>query len=132
MANVNPTVLFPNEGSLNVSHEFTVPANSLGHIMIKDLPDCGYIVIEYHFGDDCDFSWEPFRWCGKHTTICYPTTNFIIPIPGRYRLVLLSDEDEHIEDPSFFNNTAIQYRLIHTNHDLSDYYAPCCTCCEDY
>lgn len=129
MADHNPIMLFPNERSINVSHEFIVPNDMLGLIQIKDLPDCGYIVIEYHFGVDCDFTWEPFNFCGKQQEICYPSTNYILPIPGRYRLVLLSDEGEHIEDPTFFEDTQIQYRVIRSSHDISAYYTPCCNCC---
>lgn len=131
MADINPKMLFPNEYALNLSHEFNVPNDGLGLIQISCLPDCGYIRVEYHFGVDCDFCWEPFNFCGKEQEICYPSTNYILPIPGRYRLHLTSDEDEHIEDPSFFENTRIQYRIIRPSHDISAYYAPCCSCCGD-
>lgn len=132
MADKNPKMLFPNEKALNISHEFQVPQNGIGHIQVRGLPDCGYIKVEYHFGVDCDFSWEPFVFCNKWLGLCYPSTNLMIPIPGRYRLILVSDEGEHIKDLSFFDNTQIQYRVVQTSHDISDYYGPCCKCCGDF
>lgn len=132
MADINPKLLFPNESSLNLSHEFRIGDGDLALIQVRGLPDCGQINVEYHFGIDCDFSWEPFVFCGKWLGLCYPSTNLMIPIPGRYRLILSSDEGEHLEDPSFFSNTAIQYKAVRTNHNLSDYYGPCCSCCGDF
>lgn len=131
MADLNPRMLFPTDEFNNLSYEFVIPDEYLGLIQIKNHPDCAIIRLEYHFGVDCDFSWEPVIWCGEEMTICYPSTNFIVPIPGRYRLFLDTENDEHILDPTFFDDMRIQFRLIKPAHDVSDYYTRCCACCDD-
>lgn len=124
--------IFPNDESANMTLEIKIEQDNAKAILVqtKNTQENQALIVEYMFGDTCDNSWEPFNWCCGQMQLLNPTNQLLIPpVPGNYRLVLVEfDGDGNIlpYDELAFDEVEVQYRVIETNKDLSEYYKPCC------
>lgn len=125
MAKYSISKVFPNTDSPNMSLEFEV-TEKMALIQIKGLQATDFALVEFRFGEECDESWEPFNWCCGQMRIDQPANNFIIPIPGKYRLVLADTGNLFASDPTRFADVEIQVSKFASNQNLAEYIKPCC------
>lgn len=129
MAKSNTNVIFPAfSGAIsNLTAEFA-SEDSLIMIQAKGLKSGDEVLIEVAFADECDIvTWIPFVDCCGQVKLKYPQTFLILPIPLRYRGVLIDVNGNYMTDPSHFSGVEIRSNRIYTNTDLTKFYHGCCT-----
>lgn len=121
-------VIFPNpeEDGGNVSVDFETNA-SITLLQFANLQEGDFAIIETYTGDDCDNKWIPFNisCCGQ-VRIDFPTNHLLLPLPLRYRVVLLNEDDSHLNDPTHFEEAEIYKTNIKAHHSLEPMYNNCC------
>jgi len=129
MAKSKTDIIFPAfSGSIsNISAEFA-SENEISLIQARGLQDGDEVRIEVAFADDCDVvTWIPFVDCCGQVKMRYPQTFLILPIPLRYRAVLVDIDGEYLVDPARFINVQLRFNRISTNIDLTKFYHGCCS-----
>ena len=128
MAETKFNRLYPVEGSYgNVTHSIQVIDNPV-MIQIKGMQRCDYLIVEYSFGDECDYTWQPLSLCKTPCCGCpgvyeiqYPVNTFFLNIPNRYRFVLRSTIEERDTDPNAFDEVEIIAKYLSKSVDISSY-----------
>lgn len=108
--------MFPSEEAVNVSKSFTLQ-DSVAMVQIKGWQEGDCAHLEFYFGNECDGSWEPFIAGCCPETFCYCTNTFFIQVPGKYRLVFMNEDDNHISDGSWFEDVQMQVTKFKSNLD---------------
>lgn len=121
----DPKIIFPNPNSTNITAEFDIE-NSIGIMKYTGLPENSRILIESYFGKECDVSWIPTVFCCKQLSSPGCSTHMLLPIPGKFRAVLVNEDDAYLTDPEFFADAMITFERHSVSHDLSDFYQICC------
>lgn len=117
--------IFPNTTSSNLTAPFNVK-NGIGILRIANWSPKDRLSIEVRMGDDCDNQWIPVTFCCGTLSTSHPSTHMLIPIPGHYRGVLYNTDNEHVNDPTHFDDVKIEFEVFEVNHSVADYYQLCC------
>jgi hypothetical protein len=120
-----PNIIFPNEQSTNITAEFDVE-DSIGILKFHGLPEKSRLLIESYFGKECNTTWIPTIFCCKQMATSDCSTHMIIPLPGKFRAVLVNEDDSYITDPEFFSDTQITFERHKISHDISSFFQLCC------
>ncbi len=116
---------FPSEEAYNISNEFTVE-DSTAIIQVKAMPAGTCLYVEYYFGDECDGCWQPFNLECCQLKLCGCQNTFYFPFHGKFRLIAIDEDGNHLTDTSYYENMEIQITKIKDeNKDLSSYYPRC-------
>lgn len=118
------TKIFPNEESKNVSTEFEVGGVGVV-IKAKGMQDGQEFILEYQFGDECDYSWEPANFCCGQFKFAFPENIVIIPpVPGKYRLVAVQSDGYF--DLSDWYEVGLEMTKMKTHVPLDQFVRDCC------
>jgi hypothetical protein len=109
----------------NITAMFEIK-DSIGILRIDGWADGDKMMIEALVGDECSNNWIPVVFCCNCMSTSAPSTHMIIPIPGRYRAVLLNRDNLHETDDTHFDGTRIYFDEYVIRHDISQYFQLCC------
>jgi len=121
----DPKIIFPNENSTNVTADFDIE-DSIGMLKFTGLPEGSRILIESYFGKECNVSWIPTIFCCKQLSTSACSTHMLLPLPGKFRAVLVHEDETYLTDPDFFADAQITFERHKVAHDLSSYFQLCC------
>jgi hypothetical protein len=122
---VDPKIIFPNDNSSNVTADFDIE-DAIGMLKFTGLPEGSRILIESYFGKECDISWIPTIFCCKQLSTSSCSTHMLLPLPGKFRAVLVNEDDTYLTDPEFFADAKITFERHKVQHDLSSFFQLCC------
>lgn len=120
-------LIFPAEtSSSNISADFFIE-DAVGILKFTGLKAGDRLLIESEFGaTECDTSWIPTTFCCKQMSTSACSTHMIIPIPGKFRAVLVNEDNDHIGDPTYFEDVKITFEKHKIYHDISSFFQLCC------
>jgi hypothetical protein len=124
----NTDVVFPAfSGNVsNMSAEFA-SSESIILLQVRGLKIDQEVRIEVAFADDCDIvTWIPFVDCCGQVKLRFPETFLVLPIPLRYRAILVDKDDLYLTDPSIFIDVQMRVNRLNTRTDLTKFYHGCC------
>lgn len=127
MASTPQAKIFPPTKGVanNVTAMFEVN-DSVGVIRIAGWQAGDTMQIEALVGKECDNQWIPVVFCCNCMATSAPSTHMLLPIPGKYRGVLINRDDAHITDPNHFDDVQIFFEAHDVKHDLGAYFQLCC------
>lgn len=128
MSKSSRLTLFPSEDQdiSNMSAEFE-STDGVMMIVFKGLKKGDKALVEFEMGDsECDPFWVPLVDCCGQVGIECPKTFLLLPLPLRYRIVLIDKDDNYLTDPSHFSDVMIQSFRINPNLNVADMYHSCC------
>lgn len=129
MSKSDSKIIYPNseEEGGNVSLEFE-SCESIILLQLCNMQEGDYVIIETYTGDDCEHKWIPFNVdCCNQVRVDYPKNHLLLPLPLRYRAILLNVDDNHINDPSYFEDVEIFKTNIKPEHCVESMYHNCCS-----
>lgn len=124
--NKRKTIFPAFEGAIsNISAEFQ-SENSSVLLMVKGMAAGDELRIEFKMGDECDPVWGPLVDCCGQVKLTYPRSFLLLPLPLRYRVVLVDENNNYQTDPSHFSEMLIQSFNIKDRPDLAQFNHGCC------
>lgn len=117
---MSQNIIFPmQEVTGNVTSVVDLKDGEVLHVKMVDFQEGDSLIVEEEvILSDCDLFYKPVKYLGNPCCCCedgsvrsleysYPTTDFLMPISGRYRFILTNAQGLEESDPNYFSEAMV-------------------------